>query len=67
MAIPIHITDNTFDAEVLRSDIPVLSDFWAEWCGARRTIGPILFRSGLLSEEGLCQINTTVFKIRRKL
>ncbi len=56
---PIHLTDHEFSVEVLDSEIPVLVDYWAPWCGPCRMAGPVLDKIARQYEGQLkvCKIN----------
>lgn len=50
MAAVADVTDQSFEAEVLQSKVPVIVDFWAEWCAPCRAISPII--KGLADQYG---------------
>ena len=54
----LHVTKENFDSEVLKSDRPVLIDFWATWCGPCRMIAPVIEEIAEEREDiKVCKIN----------
>lgn len=60
------VTDQTFQREVLESDVPVLVDFWAPWCGPCRMIAPLIDQLAEEYQGKLKAVRTTTARRRRR-
>ena len=58
----VHVSDSSFEQDVLKSNVPVLLDFWAEWCGPCKMIAPILDQIVLVAKMNVDENPRTPMK-----